>query len=273
MMRRFLLALLLTICVTLPSGAAAKKLLLIATPPDNHPFLSHEYEAGMKLLAKMLKDVKDLDVEYVCARGKWSEGPDLIGRADGVVLFVTEGAKWIQADPARFAAFQKLAARKGGCSVLHWGMGTRSADFIAGFRDIFGGCHGGPDRRYKVVDVKTEVIKHPITTGVSSIKVNDEFYFKLKMPQGKSQPQSLIRVPIEGNQETVAWAWERPNSGRSFGFSGLHFHKNWSEEDYRRLVTQGVLWTMGLPIPEKGFNVDVTKKDLEVEKRPAKTRK
>jgi hypothetical protein len=28
----------------------------------------------------------------------------------------------------------------------------------------------------------------------------------------------LIRVPLDGEKETVAWAWERPDGGRSFGF-------------------------------------------------------
>ena len=36
---------------------------------------------------------------------------------------------------------------------------------------------------------------------------------------------------------------------RSFGFSGLHFHDNWRLPEYRRLVAQGVLWSLKLPIP------------------------
>jgi hypothetical protein len=67
----------------------------------------------------------------------------------------------------------------------------------------------------------------------------------------------LLRVPIDGKDQTVAWAWERPDGGRSFGFSGLHFHDNWKLPEYRRLVAQGVLWTLKLPVPKDGLAVDV----------------
>ena len=49
----------------------------------------------------------------------------------------------------------------------------------------------------------------------------------------------ILRAPIDGTAETVAWAWERPDGGRSFGFSGLHFHDHWKRPEYRRLVAQG----------------------------------
>ena len=52
---------------------------------------------------------------------------------------------------------------------------------------------------------------------------------------------------------------ERSDGGRSFGFSGLHFHENWQLPEYRRLVTQGVLWTLDLPIPIGGVDVNLGK--------------
>jgi peptidyl-prolyl cis-trans isomerase A (cyclophilin A) len=67
----------------------------------------------------------------------------------------------------------------------------------------------------------------------------------------------IVQAEIEGKPETVGWTWERPGGGRAFGFSGLHFHRNWAREEYRRLVTQGVLWTVGLPIPAEGLDVKV----------------
>jgi hypothetical protein len=62
----------------------------------------------------------------------------------------------------------------------------------------------------------------------------------------------------------VAWCWERPDRGRSFGFSGLHFHDNWRLTEYRRLVAQGVLWTLKKPIPKEGLPVTVTDEDLKL---------
>src|SRR5438270_212661 len=75
-----------------------KKLLLISSGPDGHPPATHEYAAGLDILAKCLKPVSGIEVTTAKADGVWKEGPDLVGRADGVVLFLSEGAKWLSAD-------------------------------------------------------------------------------------------------------------------------------------------------------------------------------
>jgi type 1 glutamine amidotransferase len=63
----------------------------------------------------------------------------------------------------------------------------------------------------------------------------------------------------------VSWAWERPDGGRSFGFSGLHFHKNWSEPFYQRLMAQAVLWTVERTPPESNFPVKLSESDLQLD--------
>jgi hypothetical protein len=56
-----------------------------------------------------------------------------------------------------------------------------------------------------------------------------------------------VEATIDGRAETVAWAYERPDGGRSFGFSGLHFHDNWARPEYQKLIVQATLWTLKLP--------------------------
>jgi type 1 glutamine amidotransferase len=143
--------------------------------------------------------------------------------------------------------------------VLHWGMGTVEAKNIAAFVKLFGGCHGGPDRKHDTVDVTARIPdpRHPICRGIADFEVRDEFYYRLKFVQPISSIIPLVQADIEGKRETVAWAWERGDGGRSFGFSGLHFHQNWRLEPYRRLAVQAVLWTMRLPAPESGVDLDV----------------
>ena len=65
----------------------------------------------------------------------------------------------------------------------------------------------------------------------------------------------------------MAAFFQRPDKGRSFGFSGLHFHKNWQHEPYRRMVSQGIVWTLKLPVPPAGLNVEVTADDLKLPER------
>ena len=183
-----------------------------------------------------------------------------------MVVFLTEGARWVTEDSERLAAFQRLAKRGGGLSCLHWGMGTRDAGPVAEFTSLFGGCHGGPDRKYKVVSVtaKPAENRHPILRGIRPFEVRDEFYYALKKPAAelKLLVVPLIYVTIDGQDESVAWACERTDGGRSFGFSGLHFHENWKLVEYRRLVLQGILWSIKCPIPEAGLAVDVTAEEL-----------
>jgi type 1 glutamine amidotransferase len=265
--RNLILSLGLIFFVALTGKAEpSKKLLFVGQGPDGHPPGTHEYVAGQNILAKCLAGVPSLEVQTVRADGPWREGPELLERVDGVVLFLAEGAKWIASDPARKQAFERLANRGGGIVALHWAIGTRDAQPIDGFLKLVGGCHGGPDRKYKVVETEVQVAdsQHPVTAGLHSFRVRDEFYYRLKFvkPDGTIRP--LLRVPLDGQLETVAWAWERPDGGRSFGFSGLHFHENWRLPEYRKLVAQSVLWTLKLPVPKEGLAVEIKEADLKL---------
>lgn len=246
---------------------APKKLLLLYQSPDGHPPQTHEYEAGLKLVAKLLKPAPNLEVLLVRADSPWKVGPDLLERADGAVLFLAEGARWMQSEPEVMKSFAKLAKRGGALVVLHWAMGAKDAKYIDGALQLLGCCHGGPDRKYKVLTTDAKpAAAHPVTAGIGSFRAHDEFYYGLKtVATGKGHPpQPLLTVSIDGKDETVAWTWERPDGGRSFGFSGLHFHDNWKLPEYRRLVLQGIRWSMKLPIPKDGIGVDVDPADLKL---------
>jgi type 1 glutamine amidotransferase len=247
-----------------------KRLLLLSQGPDGHPWSTHEYVAGAQILAKCLQPIEGLQTILVKADEPWKEGPELLDGADGVVVFLSEGARWVNQDRVRLQALQKLAERGGGLVCLHWGMGTREADNIEPFLKLFGGCHGGPDRQYKILDARTEIAapKHPIVRGIGPVDVHEEFYYQLKFIKPDTGLTPLVQVPIDGQSHTVGWAWERPDGGRSFGFSGFHFHKNWEHVEYRRLAAQAVLWTLKLPIPEGGLPVEVTREDLTLSPRP-----
>jgi hypothetical protein len=183
------------------AGETKKRVLLLWQKPDGHPKNTHEYELGQKILKRELDKFKSLDVVLVNADEPWKDGPDVLAKADGVVLFISEGARWLNADAKRLVA--------------------------------------GKD--------------HPIQNGLSKMKVREEFYYTLKFPKDGITP--ILQASIDGENQTVAWAFSRSDGGRSFGFSGLHFHENWQLPEYRRLVTQGVLWTLDVAIPKEGIAV------------------
>jgi type 1 glutamine amidotransferase len=235
---------------------APRKLLLVGQGPDGHPPSTHEYMDGLKVLEKLLKPVKGIDITLVKADGKWENGPELIERSDGIVLFVSEGAKWVQQDDKRLAALKAAAKRGAGLSCLHWAMGCKEAKYIDAWLALLGGCHGGPDRKYQVVETDVAPTeKHPVAVGLSPFRIKDEFYYTLKFVKPDGSVKPVLTAKIDGESHPVAWTWERTDGGRSFGFSGLHFHDNWKRAEYRRLVGQGVLWTMKM-LPEKGLAVE-----------------
>ena len=173
----FLMLLGLTLSASADDQAGGKKrLLLIGQGPDGHPPSTHEFKAGLRILAKCLAPMDQLEVRTATAKGAWVEGPRLIDESDGVVLFVSEGAKFVAADPRRQEAFAKLAARGGGLVGLHWGIGCKDPAPIEAFLKLLGGCHGGPDRRYKVTDARlVPAAENPIATGFAHWKYTMNF--------------------------------------------------------------------------------------------------
>jgi hypothetical protein len=240
--------LILTLAINLTATAEEpdrKRLLLLVQGPDGHPAGTHEYIAGMEIIAKTLQDRADLETITVHADEPWSDGPKQLAAADGAVLYLAEGAKWLQVNAERQEAFEQLAARGGALSCLHWAMGTRDAQYIDAFVRLFGACHGGPDRKFQVLETTLTPASEGFAAKQLPFVIDDEFYYSLKF--AKNSPVTpLWQAMIDGHSETVAWTWQRPDGGRSFGFSGAHFHHNWERDEYRTLVRDGILWSMSL---------------------------
>ncbi len=258
----------LLVCLALLSlhamAADAKRLLIVGQSSDGHPVTTHEFTAGAHVLAELLKPFPQIKTRVVNADEPWADGPKLIDDCDGIAMFVTQGAMWMQVDPARWAALKRLAARGGAIIALHWSVGAKDAQYIQGQLDLLGATRGGEQRKYQKLEVTLKRIdtQHPILHGVNEdIKVYDEFYYALDQAPGI---HPLMSANIDGKDENVVWSLERADGGRAFGFVPLHFHSNWQLPTYRRIVVQGVLWSLKMPIPEQGVNVDIDNTKLEL---------
>src|SRR3954471_4122495 len=148
----------------LADDAKPKRLLLVSQGPDGHPPGTHEYVAGQKVIAELLAKVPGLEVTTSVADTQWTEVPALLGKCDGVVLFLSEGGKWMNADTRRKEALIRLAERGGGITGLHWAIGNKEAENIDICLKLLGACHGGPDRKYKVfaANVAVAAKDHPV---------------------------------------------------------------------------------------------------------------
>src|SRR5258705_4315280 len=60
-----------------------------------------------------------------------------------------------------------------------------------------------------------------------------------------------------GRLETMAWAYERADGGRGFGFTGGHNHRNLGDENFPRVGTNALLWTAEEGVPSRRANVEV----------------
>src|SRR5690606_22450252 len=55
-----------------------------------------------------------------------------------------------------------------------------------------------------------------------------------------------------GKRQTLMWGIEREDGGRGVGFTGGHYHRNWSVDGFRTIVLNGIVWTAGLDVPAGG---------------------
>ena len=94
----------------------------------------------------------------------------------------------------------------------------------------------------------------------------------LSRPDGPHSGNPFVREAVLQRNEPqhVAWAYERPNgNGRGFGFTGGHFHRNWGDDNFRKLVLNAIVWTAGGEVPDGG--VLVSNADSKKNSKPIRT--
>ena len=265
-------------------GAESKKrkLVLIAGKPS-HPAGMHEFNAGVYLLNRWLKDVPDLEVS--AHRNHWVSDEKVLEDADGVLIF-SDGGKGhpiLQANHKQTIA--KLMARGVGLMCAHYavevpkeGAGQEFQDWIGGYYESGFSCNPLWEPRFD------RFPDHPISRGVKPFTVRDEWYFNMRFrPEMKgvtsilqSAPSDAVRdgpyvypkgpyphiQAAKGRMETMMWAVERQDGGRGVGFTGGHFHANWSNPEFRKVVLNALLWISKVDVPANGVEAKVTEGEM-----------
>ena len=98
---------------------------------------------------------------------------------------------------------------------------------------------------------------------------------RLKRSDGPHAGNPDVRAAVLERKEPqhVAWAVERPDGGRGFGFTGGHFHKGWGNDDQRKLVLNAILWTAKAEVPANGVESKITEEDLAANLDPKTPKK
>jgi type 1 glutamine amidotransferase len=243
------------------------KIVLVAGRASHGPG-AHEFFAGTAILFKMLQDTPG--VFPVMARDGWPKNEKIFEGAKSTVFYMDGRAGHPIIKPERMAMLQKLMDQGAGFVNLHYAVdyppkqGETILSWMGGYYDaaISTNPHWKADFR--------SLPDHPVTRGVKPFAIDDEWYFNMRFVEGLKNVTPILRaVPPDnkrgtadakkhpGREEIVAWTYDRPNGGRGFGFTGGHNHRNWADENFRRLVVNAILWTAKVEVPKDGAKVDM----------------
>ncbi len=265
------------------AGTADKELVLIAGKQSHGPG-DHEFRAGCLLLQKCLANVKGLKVTV--ETNGWVADPKVFQNAAAVVLYSDGGGgnPFIQGD--RKKVIGELAKKGVGIGNMHYAVevpkdngGPEFLQWIGGHYEHQFSCNPMWSPDYQ------KFPKHPITRGVKPFSCRDEWYMHMRFrPDMKGvtpilvdKPSDKVRkgpyvypqgpyehiVAASGQDEVMMWCVERPDGGRGFGWTGGHYHKNWGNDDYRKVILNALVWLCKIEVPADGVASTVAPEDLK----------
>ncbi len=248
----------------------AKKVVFVAGTPG-HGYGEHEHNAGCVLLARLLNENLP-GTHAVVYRNGWPADPTAFDNADAIVLFA-DGAGGNPVLPHLEAVEQRMK-RGVGLAVLHYALDVPAGKgrdcllrWIGGYYETFWSVNP-----YWPAEFKT-LPEHPITRGVRPFSIADEWYYHMRFAADMKGVTPILTAvppdetrkrpdgPYSGNEhvrkrmgmpEHVAWAFERADGGRGFGFTGGHYQWNWGHDDLRRLLLNAIAWVAKAEVPAGG---------------------
>ncbi|MBK8098742.1 MAG: DUF1080 domain-containing protein [Planctomycetes bacterium] len=265
----------------LPLTDNRKKIVLVAGANSHGPG-EHEFEAGVHCLRRCLDQVPGvIAADYY--RG-WPADPTAFDNADAVFSYADGGAghPFLQKD--HLEIITALVKKGVGVGFCHYAVevprdrgGPQFLQWIGGYYES--GFSANPiwDARF------TALPEHPVTRGVQPFATRDEWYFNMRfrpndqgvVPILQDTPSDATRrnpysgcgpyphiVADSGRRETVMWVVDNPETNRGFGFTGGHFHKNWADDNQRKLVLNALLWLARGEVQAGGIVSDPTDDDL-----------
>ena len=267
-----------------------KKLVMIAGTVSHGPG-DHEFNAGVRLLAKCLEGTKALKVEVLL--NGYPKDDNTLDSADGILCFADGGPGHPLIRDARLERIGKLMKKGVGLMCAHYGVEVPKDLGAKEFREWIGGCY---EHEFSCNPMWSPEFKkfpeHAIGNGVKPFSIRDEWYFNMRFREEmKGITPILSAIPSDkvregpyvypkgpykhiqadkGRAETMMWALDRADGGRGVGFTGGHFHKNWKDDNFRKVVLNALLWICKVDVPQGGVASSVTEEEIAANLDPKK---
>jgi len=277
-----------------PARGADKRIVLIAGRPS-HPPGMHEFRAGCLLFQKALASVPGITVQVYdmgwpskMVDGARVDDNAALEGADAVLIYADGGRNHPAIQGERIKVIEALAARGTGLGFGHYGVevpagapGDTMQRWIGGFYET----NFSVNPMWKPAFDKLPT--HPVTRGVAPFATHDEWYFNMRWTPDASAknritpilvatPTDQVRkgpyvspkgpydhiIAASGRAETMMWVMERPDGGRSFGFTGGHTHANWGDPNQRKIMLNALLWMAKVDVPAGGVKDNITEAEL-----------
>jgi type 1 glutamine amidotransferase len=260
-----------------------KKIVLIAGR-RSHGYGAHEHKAGCLLLAKALNE-SGLPVKAVVVTDGWPKDTSVLQDADSIVIYADGGGG--HPFNRHLGEIDKLMKKGVGLVCIHYGVevpkgksGDAFLDWTGGYFETHWSVNPHWTANYK------KLPDHPTSRGVKPFRINDEWYYHMRFREKMAgvtpilsdlPPKSTLRrkdgahsgnkfvreAVAKGEPQHTAWATQRKDGGRGFGFTGGHFHWNWGHNQFRKLVLNAIVWTAKADVPKNGVeSKPLTVKDL-----------
>ncbi len=234
---------------------------------DSHGPGAHAHRAGSELLAKALHKARP-DYQIAVVYGGWPVDESVFENVDAVVLYGDGGRGHMIND--HLDAFNALLDRGLGVVALHYAVEVPAhgpgADAMLRAIGGYFETHWSVNPHWSAEF--TELPAHPVTRQIKPFTLLDEWYFNMRFQKNMTGVLPMLRAvppaetmsrrdgPHSGNPavremvaagmpQVVAWAYNRPEGGRGFGYTGGHFHANWNNENARTLVLGAIVWSAG----------------------------
>lgn len=245
--------------------------VLIVVGPSNHPPGTHEVAAGGRLMQHVLQHLDNVPGIQADLCFEWPQQAAVRNRA-GTVVFIGDifPPQRLPDSPLVLSQLGEMLARGCGLACVHYATGLRAVDvtpdgqhpllqWLGGYFATRCPHHQSVAKVFPEVTIAPAGSDHPVTRGWREFSLPEEPYYNNYFGPGGNRlapnvtPLAVAPLPPDApRREVVAWGVERADTGRGFAIVMPHFYRNWANDDLRRLILNGIVWSAKMEVPAGG---------------------